>query len=199
MSASKHPISPWVCVCVFAGYVCVCDPHLPWHRPAVPTLRSATLPVQLLLPGVATSAGRGAADFDPLWHVWAPSAFPVRPACRHPLRCVCYALMCEYLCLWRRQMCFFYTHLLSHNSCIYVGISCKHVVWGHMAQILCHILFITLCVCVCVIFNAHPYAIVFNRVWKRADAFQAFTSVRLHRACRFNMCSYALGERRRDP
>lgn len=152
MSASKHPISPWVCVCVFAGYVCVCDPHLPWHRPAVPTLRSATLPVQLLLPGVATSAGRGAADFDPLWHVWAPSAFPVRPACRHPLRCVCYALMCEYLCLWRRQMCFFYTHLLSHNSCIYVGISCKHVVWGHMAQILCHILFITLCVCVCVLY-----------------------------------------------
>lgn len=64
---------------------------------------------------------------------------------------------------------------------------------------LSHTVYHPVCVCVCVIFNAHPYAIVFNRVWKRADAFQAFTSVRLHRACRFNMCSYALGERRRDP
>lgn len=42
----------------------------PLAFPAVPTLRSATLPLRLLLPGVSMLAGHRAIDFDAVWHVW---------------------------------------------------------------------------------------------------------------------------------
>ena len=195
-----------MCVCV-----CVCV----WSSPPLASPRSADTKVchpsrpAPLTRGRDTGRARSSGFWSPLACLGSlcissqacmqtPTALCVLCSYSSCL-CVC---VCVSTCVYDDARCVsFLTHLLSRNYCIYIGISCKACgVRPYGSDTLSHTVYHHVCVCVCVIFNAHPYAVVFNRIWKRADAFHAYTSVCLHRACRFNMCSYALGgERRRDP